>query len=173
MNGSITVESVVGQGSTFRFLCQLPGAEMGAPATTVAAGAIPRFEGRVLLAEDNAVNRQLAERLLIRLGCTVDSAQNGKEAVAFVLRNSYDLVLMDCQMPEMDGFEATAAIRDALGPQAPRIVAMTANAMAGDREKCLSAGMCDYLPKPFRFGDLGALLEKYLPAVVEDQARIS
>ena len=73
----------------------------------------------------------------------------------------------------MDGFEATAAIHAALGPQAPRIVAMTANAMEGDREKCLSSGMCDYLPKPFRFGDLAALLEKYLPAVVEHQARIS
>jgi len=173
MGGSITVESTLGQGSVFRFLCQLPRAELGAQVTTVAAGAVPLFAGRVLLAEDNAVNRQLAERLLERLGCTVDSAQNGKEAVALVLRKSYDLVLMDCQMPEMDGFEATAAIHAALGPQAPRIVAMTANAMAGDREKCLSSGMCDYLPKPFRFGDLAALLEKYLPAVVEDQARIS
>jgi PAS domain S-box-containing protein len=106
---------------------------------------------RVLLAEDNAVNARLAADLLRRLGCRVDVAGDGVEALEAVRRASYDLILMDCQMPELDGFEATRRIRSGEelgGRRRIPIVAMTANAMAGDRERCLEAGMDDYIPKP-------------------------
>ena len=117
---------------------------------------------RVLLAEDNTVNQKLALRLFHKLGCTqVDLAANGKEAVAQLEAHTYDVVFMDCQMPEMDGYEATAAIRRRFGSKHIPIVAMTANAMQGDREKCLAAGMDDYLSKPIRSAALLEALEKW------------
>jgi GAF domain-containing protein/DNA-binding response OmpR family regulator len=106
---------------------------------------------RILLAEDNVVNQKLALRLLQQMGYRADLASNGLEAVESVRRQTYDLVLMDVQMPELDGLDATRQIRAALPPHArPRIVAMTANAMQGDREMCYEAGMDDYLTKPIR-----------------------
>ena len=106
---------------------------------------------RILLAEDNVVNQKLALRLLQQMGYRADLASNGIEAVESVRRQTYDLVLMDVQMPELDGLDATRQIRAALPPHArPRIVAMTANAMQGDREMCMEAGMDDYLTKPIR-----------------------
>ena len=106
---------------------------------------------RILLAEDNVVNQKLALRLLQQMGYRADLASNGIEAVESVERQTYDVVLMDVQMPEMDGLEATRRIcaRWRAGER-PRIVAMTANAMQGDREMCLAAGMDDYLTKPIR-----------------------
>jgi CheY-like chemotaxis protein len=104
---------------------------------------------RILLAEDNVVNQKLALRLLSQMGYRADVASNGIEAVESVGRQAYDVVLMDVQMPEMDGLEASRRIVAAGGTR-PRIVAMTANAMAGDREMCLAAGMDDYLTKPIR-----------------------
>ena len=99
---------------------------------------------------------------LARLGCRSTVVANGVEAVSAVLEVGYDLVLMDLQMPELDGLEATAQIRDALDGGGPHIVAVTANATAEDRARCLAAGMDDYLSKPFRLGDLQAALERFL-----------
>jgi signal transduction histidine kinase/DNA-binding response OmpR family regulator len=123
---------------------------------------------RVLLAEDNPVNQKVAQRALERLGARADCVANGKEALASLRLASYDLVLMDCQMPEMDGYEATRAIREleAGGSRLP-VIALTANAMQGDRERCLEAGMDDYITKPMRLEDLATALERWLPALAQ------
>ncbi|MEM9382081.1 MAG: response regulator [Planctomycetota bacterium] len=116
----------------------------------------------VLLVEDNPVNQRVARALLKRCGIDPEVADNGVEAVAMTSGRRYDLVLMDCQMPEMDGFEATRRIRAlAVGGDVP-IIALTANAMEGDRERCLDAGMNDYLSKPLRHADLAATLERWM-----------
>ena len=114
---------------------------------------------RILLVEDNAVNQKLALRLLSLMGYQADVAGNGIEAVEAVERQEYDLVLMDVQMPEMDGLEATRRIRTR-PEHGPRIVAMTANALDGDREACFEAGMDDYLGKPIRVDELVTALAK-------------
>jgi PAS domain S-box-containing protein len=118
---------------------------------------------RILLVEDNAVNRLLALRLLEKRGHTVTVAGNGIEALAALEKHSIDLVFMDVQMPEMDGFQATAAIRakEKLSENHLIIIAMTAHAMIGDKERCLAAGMDDYISKPIRPAELDALLERY------------
>lgn len=120
---------------------------------------------RVLLVEDNEVNRKLALHMLKRLGCSVEIATNGREAVEMTASRVYDLVLMDIQMPEMDGIEATRLIREReqnSGRHLP-IVAMTAHAMEGDRERCLAAGMDDYLSKPVKIDLLAQMVEKWNP----------
>ncbi|NUM56103.1 MAG: response regulator [Candidatus Hydrogenedentes bacterium] len=122
----------------------------------------PLFPMRVLLAEDNAVNQKVALLMLERLGCSVDVAGNGKEAVSMVQRNAYDLVFMDCQMPEMDGYEATGEIRRAQAEsERIPIVAMTANAMQGDRERCIESGMDDYISKPINPDAIRAVLRRF------------
>jgi CheY-like chemotaxis protein len=118
---------------------------------TLDPGMAARHPLRILLAEDNVVNQKLAMRLLQQMGYRADLASNGIEAIECVQRQTYDVVLMDVQMPEMDGLEASKEIASRWGPtQRPRIVAMTANAMQGDREMCIAAGMDDYLTKPIR-----------------------
>jgi CheY-like chemotaxis protein len=119
---------------------------------------------RILLAEDNAVNQKLALRLLSQMGYRADVAANGLEAVQSVQRQAYDVVLMDVQMPEMDGLEATRRIRaEGTRHGQPRIVAMTANAMQGDREACIAAGMDDYVTKPIRVDALVEALARTQP----------
>ncbi len=125
-----------------------------------------KFVGRVLVAEDNVVNQDLIEEALGQLGCRVTLVEDGSGAVQAFQRENFDLVFMDCQMPGMDGFEATEAIRrlekaDSDGIRTP-IIALTANAMEGDRNKCLAAGMDDYLAKPFMQADLIAMLSRWL-----------
>jgi CheY-like chemotaxis protein len=120
-----------------------------------------QFPLRILIAEDNPVNFKLAERVLTKLGYAPERASNGKEAVEFLQRKPYDVILMDVQMPVMDGMEATRKIRTLHGQTQPGIIAMTANAMQGDMEACLKAGMDDYISKPIRLEDLCAMLEKW------------
>ncbi len=124
-----------------------------------------RLRAQVLLVEDNEVNRKVALAMLRKAGLRVDVAADGAEAVEAARNGSYDLILMDCQMPVMDGFEATRAIRnfDSKGSMVP-ILAMTANALDGDRERCLEAGMNDYLTKPIRSALLFDAIESWLPA---------
>jgi CheY-like chemotaxis protein len=117
-----------------------------------------------LLAEDNAVNQRLASRLLEKQGHTVVVAANGREAVAALVRENFDLVMMDVQMPEMDGFEATAVMRareTETGAHTP-IIAMTAHAMTGDRERCLASGMDGYVSKPINVRELFAVVQTVL-----------
>ena len=124
---------------------------------------------RILVAEDNPVNQKVATRILERWNCRVDAVANGLEAVEALRRIRYDLVLMDCQMPELDGYEATRAIRemeDGTGTHTP-VIALTANALAGAREACLAAGMDDYIPKPISAADMLGVLRRWAPGAVD------
>ncbi len=175
MNGRIWVESAEGQGSVFHFtaLLKKAGAELPAgtegerqpQASTIQRQSGPQLE--VLLAEDNLVNQKVAGKMLERLGHRVTIVNNGQEAVAAFARRQFDLVLMDIQMPVMDGFEATQAIRDLgknSGGRHTPIIALTAHAMTGYREKCLALGLDDYLSKPIKIADLTAKIAEYLPS---------
>jgi len=155
MGGDIGAESRQQQGSIFTF--RLP--VSAAPAPTDLAPAQLRAVKlptalRILLVEDNTVNQMLAMGMLQKLGCPADLARDGEEALEKVRRVDYDLVLMDMQMPKMDGLTATRAIRAMSLRNQPQIVALTANAMESDRQLCLSAGMNDFLAKPFKIGEL-------------------
>jgi two-component system, sensor histidine kinase and response regulator len=123
----------------------------------------------ILIAEDNLINQKVIQRMVQKLGYAVDLVANGQEVIDALSRLSYALIFMDCQMPEIDGFEACREIRkrEVGGPRVP-IVAITANAMKGDRERCLAAGMDDYVSKPFKQDDLRAVIDRWIgsaPAV--------
>ncbi len=175
MGGAIGVESESGQGSIFKFRLQfLPwsGAE-SADAPMADADGIPEGKEdvrlssrRVLIVEDNLINQTIMQRMLSRFfQCDADIAQNGREAVQMITEQPYDLVFMDVQMPVLDGFEATRIVREmeaSSGRRRTPIVAMTANAMAGDRERCLDAGMDDYISKPVSKSALTLAMERVL-----------
>jgi PAS domain S-box-containing protein len=195
MGGRIWVESDIGKGSKFHFtvilrrgadvskstdsvgLPQLAGVSVLMEASGVAITVPLDRDGRrlrVLLAEDNVINQKVSSRLLEREGHHVTVAANGREAISALERDRFDVVLMDVQMPEMDGFEATAAIRkqeQTTGRHQP-IFAMTAHAMQGDRERCLAAGMDNYISKPITKKGLIDLLEKIPQASMEEMGRV-
>ena len=166
MGGKISVNSVEGQGSDFSFEIDLP------PVTLQAIEAkgfgnvhsIAFKDVSVLLAEDSAVNREIISGMLSQSGIKLASVGNGKDALSFLDNNAVDLVLMDCGMPLMDGFEATRRIRDSLAgfSQVP-IIALTANALSSDRQKCIAAGMNSFLSKPVRVETLLLTINGFLP----------
>jgi two-component system, sensor histidine kinase len=164
MGGAIGVDSQPGRGSTFWFTVQCRRGE----APTISAPPLqPVIENagrklKILVAEDNAMIRILIARLLKKRGHVADMVVNGKEAVAAAAHTSYDLVLMDMHMPEMDGVSATMAIRGLAGPERlVPIIALTGNALVGQRESCLAAGMNDYLSKPFEAADFYAVIDRW------------
>lgn len=171
MGSEIILESTLGKGSFFHFTLRLPRVQelhhnqlnIVNPGSNVS---FPKLDGWVLLAEDNLVNQEVALSMLQKIGVNTKLAVNGQVALDLVEENNFDVILMDCQMPLVDGFEATARIRQReknLGLVKIPIIALTANAIMGDREMCLEKGMDDYLGKPFSLEQLQQLLARWLP----------
>ena len=170
MGGTITADSTPGHGSTFRFavaldaptaLNALPEPNVDPNNTRAPAWADPPL---VLVAEDSQINQIVAARVLERCGCRVEIVADGGEALHALATRHYDAVLMDCQMPGMDGYDATAELRRREhGTKHTPVIAMTAHAMTGDRERCLDAGMDDYITKPVRHRDLADTLLRWIP----------
>lgn len=169
MQGTLQVRSVADEGSTFTLTLPLAAAEapsviLAAPPNRSTPYPSPR---RILVVEDNSVNRQVASRLLANLGCDVTLANDGEQGVAAAAAGAFDVILMDCHMPIMDGYEATRQIRSLLGMHgAPHIVALTASAQIEDRRRCLDVGMNGFLTKPIRSNELREMLDS-LPARVD------
>ncbi|MDP6040706.1 MAG: response regulator, partial [Candidatus Latescibacteria bacterium] len=164
LKGSVSFDTSPDQGTTFRVVC--PHLDLEEQPVVVSVEPSKKRESQslhILVAEDNRLNQKLATRLLERLGHTVVSADNGKAALESLAHESFDLVLMDCQMPEMDGFEATQAIRksDWVHNVDIPIVAMTGNVGDEDRNACLTAGMNDHIPKPVSQEALAAVLDRW------------
>ena len=169
MGGTIGLESKEGEGSVFWFTIILPIGNVEKSITVLQDSPVNdsavRFTANVLVAEDNVTNQIVARGMLEQAGLTVDMVDNGREAVAAAENCTYDLIFMDCQMPVMDGYEATGRIRrleQQSGSAGVPIIALTAHAMKGDREHCLAVGMDDHLSKPFTEQQLTSLLQKWL-----------
>ena len=175
MGGTIDVESDLGRGSTFSFSIEFdihdPSDEMplSIPQISDSSGAEREHHARILVAEDNLINKEITIRMLRKAGYQVDGVVNGREALAALDQNEYDLVVMDCQMPEVDGYEATRRMR-ARGSRIP-VIALTANAFKEDRDRCLAAGMSDYAAKPIGEKDLVQLVDVWLTANGPPQSR--
>nr|WP_279153087.1 response regulator [Pseudomonas mosselii] len=164
MGGQLRGESREGLGSTFTL--EMPLALASTPATLPVApqdSATDKGGGRVLLVEDNPVNQSVIEAMLRSLGFEVSLAMDGAQAVDLVGQQRFAAVLMDCRLPHVDGYEATRRIRQLPGSAGLPIIALTASALQGDRERCLAAGMNDYLSKPFKRTDLQRILQRWLP----------
>lgn len=164
MDGRIWVESIANTGSTFHFTFPAEVSALPAKKASLTPADLdhpkPNWERSILLAEDNMVNQRMAILMLNKLGYHADTVTNGQEVLDALVQKNYDLILMDVQMPEMDGLEATREIRRRWPSSGPKIVALTAHAIAGDRERCLDAGMDDYLCKPINIEGLKAALER-------------
>jgi CheY-like chemotaxis protein len=187
MGGKIEVESVEGEGSTFSFTLRLKKVSRrpspSAPVQEIVEGTVIADPGRptapadsavsaetsdsaagdelkILLVEDNAVNQVVAQRILTKIGYRATTVGNGQEALDVLERHTYDIVLMDLQMPGIDGLTATELLRKRSASKQPWVIAITANAMRGDRERCLAAGMDDYISKPVKPDQLRAALER-------------
>ena len=169
MGGQLAVDSHLGVGSTFYFEIPMKAVKLGAPARAEPApdhAAYPAFLADVLLAEDNPVNKLLAQAQLATLGCRVQVASSGGEAVRLYSEHVYDIVLMDCHMPEVDGYQATTAIRALERERGTRrvpIIAVTATVLESERELCEAVGMDDFLSKPYSVHQLAAMLGRWLP----------
>ena len=165
MDGDIGLESTEGEGSTFWFAIPLAAAPTTEPEPVAEPAPAPAVDPSrppvALLVEDNPTNQFVARRFIEKAGCVVDVAANGAEALERIAARDYDLVFMDCQMPIMDGYEATKRIRQGRLASVP-IVAMTAHAMKGDRERCLAVGMTDYLSKPLKSETVAEMVERVL-----------
>ncbi len=177
MDGDIGVESTLGVGSNFWFRVELShGSKVSDTALSYSTTVITATNrrGHILVVEDNKVNQLVVTANLKRMGMTFDVAENGFEALTFLTSKSCDLILMDCQMPEMDGYEATAKIRQLADAEVARlpIIALTANAFKGDFEHCLAVGMNDYLTKPINVSALALILDKWLPAGSQSRTKL-
>jgi CheY-like chemotaxis protein len=171
MGSKIHVDSKPGEGSTFWFTCRLQKAQDNTQNAVQVRQTVISFPDhkdmiqgmKILVVEDEAINQMLMTALLTQFGFVVTTVENGKMAVEEAAREEYDLILMDLQMPDMDGFEATRRIKAMTGrPNCPPIIALTAHAMGKDREKCLQAGMDDYLSKPISRDELYQVLIRHL-----------
>ncbi len=162
MGGTIAVDSTLGLGSRFYFQLMLDATEVApAPVDTPSdAAAHSIHRGHALIVDDNAVNRMVAQKLLARLGWQVSVATDGQQALDMATQREFDLIFMDCQMPVLDGYEATTRLRE-LRPDVAPIIALTANAMPSDQQRCLDAGMSDFLPKPVRAEALRVMISKW------------
>jgi CheY-like chemotaxis protein/HPt (histidine-containing phosphotransfer) domain-containing protein len=177
MGGKIGLESRTDEGSTFWFTCRfaiyadpLPRVSPTEPVKPLLSSRIAGIN--VLLVEDNEINQEIGIAMLESLGCTVLLAESGNKAIELLGKGTFDLIFMDCQMPDMDGYEVTGIIRrneqqadlSGSGHTKATIIALTANALTGDREKCLAAGMDDYLAKPFTLQQINKIMSRFLGA---------